>query len=81
MNVSLKKIITYSISVFLSVSLFVPQVNAEKRENAQPEMEFRVIRKISVNGKPFKDLNGNGKLDTYENWSLPDEDKSERPGF
>ena len=38
-------------------------------------MEFRVKGKLTVNGKQFKDLNGNGKLDPYENWQLSDEER------
>lgn len=71
-HVRRKKMMTTSLVVYLSVSLFIPQAKAEKRENAQPDLEYRVI-KITVNGKPFKDLNGNGKLDPYENWSISDE--------
>src|SRR3954454_20108175 len=70
-----KQMIISSLAVFLSVSLFNPHVNAEKRENATPEMEFRVKGTITVNGKKFKDLNGNKKLDAYENWQLKDEDR------
>ncbi|MEH7392180.1 glycoside hydrolase family 3 protein [Bacillus sp. JJ1474] len=73
MKVRIKKMITSSLAVFLSVSLLLPQVSAEVRGNAQPEMEYRVIGKITVNGKQFKDLNGNKKLDPYENWQLADE--------
>jgi beta-glucosidase len=71
----LKKMMISSLAVFLSVSLFNPHVNAEKWENATPEMEFRVKGIITVNGKKFKDLNGNKKLDPYENWQLKDEDR------
>ena len=71
----IKRMIASSLAVFLSVSLFIPQVSAEKRENAQPEMEYRVKGKLTVNGKQFKDLNGNGKLDTYENWQLTDDER------
>ena len=74
MNLSVKKWLSAAVSVFLTVSLFIPQVSAEKRET-QPEMEFRVIGKITVDGKTFKDLNGNKKLDPYENWQLSDEER------
>ena len=69
------KMMIFSLAVFLSVSLFNPHVNAEKRENTTPEMEFRVKGSITVNGQTFKDLNGNKKLDPYENWQLKDEDR------
>ena len=64
-----------SLAVFLSVSLFIPRASAEKSDDPQPEMDFRVIGKITVNGKQFKDLNGNKKLDPYENWQLKDEER------
>ena len=38
-------------------------------------MEFRVKGTITVNGKKFKDLNGNRKLDPYENWQLTDDER------
>ena len=49
MDLRLKKMMISSLAVFLSVSLFNPHVNAEKREIATPEMEFRV--KGNHNGK------------------------------
>ncbi|SHM56156.1 glycoside hydrolase family 3 protein [Gracilibacillus kekensis] len=35
----------------------------------------RVKDMITVNGKQFRDLNGNGVLDPYENWELPIEER------
>ena len=75
MDVRLKKRMTAALAVFLSVALVIPQASAEKRETAQPKMEFRVKGTLTVNGKQFKDLNGNGKLDPYENWQLSDEER------
>ena len=75
MDVRLKKRMAAALAVFLSVSLFTPQASAEKRETVQPKMEFRVKGKLTVNGKQFKDLNGNGKLDPYENWQLSDDER------
>ena len=68
MDVKRKKMMSSSLAVFLSVSLFVPQATAENEANVQTEMEFRVKGKLTVSGKQFKDLNGNGKLDSYERW-------------
>ena len=75
MKVRLRKILSTSLAVFLSVSLFIPQAKAVNKQNVQPEMEYRVKGKLSVNGKEFKDLNGNGKLDPYENWQLSDDER------
>lgn len=37
----------------------------------QPNLQVRVKKLIEVDGLKFKDLNGNGKLDPYEDWRLP----------
>ncbi len=34
------------------------------------------VKIITVNGKKFKDLNRNGKLDKYEDWRLPAEERA-----
>lgn len=39
-------------------------------EIAQPVMGARSKPLLSVDGKQFKDANGNGKLDAYEDWRL-----------
>jgi beta-glucosidase len=38
---------------------------------AQPELGARAKAIITVKGLRFKDLNANGRLDTYEDWRLP----------
>ena len=81
MDVRLKKRMTAALAVFLSVTLVIPQASAEKREIAQPNMEFRVKGTLTVNGKQFKDLNGNGKLDPYENWQLSDDERAAKSRF
>ena len=35
-----------------------------------PKVLAQVKETLTVNGKVFKDLNSNGKLDDYENWEL-----------
>ena len=37
----------------------------------QPALGYRSVKLITKNGKQFKDLNRNGKLDPYEDWRLP----------
>ncbi len=37
----------------------------------QPTLQVRVKQLIEVDGLQFKDLNGNGTLDPYEDWRLP----------
>lgn len=43
---------------------------AEDRQ-AQPGLGARVKKVIEVDGLRFRDLNGNGRLDPYEDWRLP----------
>lgn len=38
---------------------------------AQPQLGFRNLPILDINGLQFKDLNKNGKLDSYEDWRLP----------
>ena len=40
---------------------------------AQPELGVRSKPVITVDGRQFRDLNGNGRLDRYEDWRLPPE--------
>lgn len=42
----------------------------------QPVLGNRTAKILIVDGLKFKDLNKNGKLDRYENWRLPAEDRS-----
>ena len=41
----------------------------------QPHLETRSKKLIEEDGLQFKDLNGNGRLDPYEDWRLPVEDR------
>lgn len=43
-------------------------VGARAQETAQINIEARVKSVITVDGLSFKDLNGNGRLDVYEDW-------------
>lgn len=38
---------------------------------AQPEIETRAKKIITVKGLRFKDLNANGRIEAYEDWRLP----------
>lgn len=42
-----------------------------------PELESRATEIIDVDGESFRDLNGDGELDPYEDWRLPAEDRVE----
>lgn len=75
MILELKKAMISLLVVIFSVSLFLPHSSAEKRQNVQPDLEYTLKKIITVDGKRYKDLNGNGKLDPYENWQLSDEER------
>lgn len=68
MNLKRRKALTYLITMVLSFLFIIPSVDAQ---NVNPEVLARVKETFTVNGKLFKDLNSNGKLDDYENWELP----------
>lgn len=42
----------------------------------KPNLKTRVKNLIEVDGFKFKDLNGNGKLDPYEDWRLESEERA-----
>lgn len=46
-------------------------------EHKQPELEVRSKQLIEEDGLKFKDLNGNGKLDPYEDWRLSPRERAE----
>jgi beta-glucosidase len=51
------------------------ETNAAKSKttsvNKQPELGYRTVKLLKVDGLQFKDLNKNGSLDKYEDWRLP----------
>lgn len=56
------------ISVFLLMAFSIFQEGNAQIE--QPELGIRVKEVLTIDGKTYKDLNGNGVLDVYENWGL-----------
>ncbi|MCQ6275837.1 glycoside hydrolase family 3 C-terminal domain-containing protein [Bacillus sp. V3B] len=68
MNLKRRKALTYLITMVLSFLFIIPSVDAQ---NSNPQVVARVKETLTINGKLFKDLNENGKLDDYENWELP----------
>lgn len=46
-------------------------------KHKQPKLEVRKKKLIEEDGLQFKDLNGNGKLDPYEDWRLSPEERAE----
>jgi beta-glucosidase len=43
---------------------------------ALPNVEARSVELLYENGLPFKDLNKNGRIDAYEDWRQPAEDRA-----
>jgi beta-glucosidase len=66
-------------NVFLVFLLFIT-LNAAaqpvKKTDKQPVLGYRTASILSIAGLQFKDLNRNGKLDKYEDWRLPNEERS-----
>ncbi|WP_087972294.1 glycoside hydrolase family 3 protein [Oceanobacillus rekensis] len=46
-------------------------------KDKQPELEVKTKKLIEVDGLKFKDLNGDGKLDPYEDWRLSPKERAE----
>ncbi|MBM4763801.1 hypothetical protein [Bacillus sp. B15-48] len=70
MNATHSKFVIGWIPILLSVLLMVPQANAMKGGNARPEIQSLVKEHLKIDDKEFRDLNGNRKLDPYENLEL-----------
>src|SRR3954454_17654848 len=67
MNLKQRKTLTL-ITMILSFLLITPSVDAQ---NVNSRVVARIKETFTIDGKVFKDLNSNGKLDDYENWELP----------
>ncbi|MEH7419129.1 glycoside hydrolase family 3 N-terminal domain-containing protein [Neobacillus drentensis] len=62
-----RKAFSFLMAMVLSFLFFIPSVDAQ---NGNQQVLARAKETLTVNGKVFKDLNSNGKLDDYENWEL-----------
>lgn len=72
-----KKATVFLAIMILVFSTFAPAISAQGGTDSVPEVEARAKEVLEVDGKQFKDLNGNGELDPYENWQLPIEERVE----
>ncbi|WP_289661236.1 glycoside hydrolase family 3 protein [Flavobacterium panacagri] len=75
-----KIVITAAFAFFLSVTMQAQQGNFTIVKNNKgadlgysPESGIKIL---TVNGKKFKDLNKNGKLDKYEDWRLSADERA-----
>jgi beta-glucosidase len=65
-------------SLALAAALCLSMPHAALAESyQQPELASRVKSIITVDGYQFKDLNGSGALDPYEDWRLTPEERAE----
>ncbi len=58
---------------FLAIGLCIPLVMAKAQQpgQQQPQLGSRNVPLITVDGLRFRDLNRDGKLEPYEDWRLP----------
>ena len=63
------------LALVLAMTALSFPVTAEEASAAQPEIKATVKEIITVDGLQFKDLNGNGELDVYEDWRADTEDR------
>ncbi|MEC1525454.1 glycoside hydrolase family 3 N-terminal domain-containing protein [Neobacillus niacini] len=73
----IKKAAVLSAGALMLSSLVIPYASADRgNENkaqvkTAPQLSVTSKDILTINGKEYKDLNDNGKLDKYENWDLP----------
>lgn len=60
-----------SVAGLLALSTACGAAYATESAPAQPEIGTRSKPVLTIGGLSFKDANGNGTLDTYEDWRLP----------
>jgi beta-glucosidase len=58
-------------SLFLVSCLVTITVKVEAVTAAPPKVDARVVDVLNLDGQAFRDLNGNGQVDGYEDWRLP----------
>ncbi len=79
MLTNMKKVFKRSVSVLAALTLLfslLPVCFAHAEGAEQKELAATVKNIITVDGLEFKDLNGNGELDPYEDWRLDAETRA-----
>lgn len=77
MVINLKKVLVSSIIIILISSHFTPFHQVSAQRDAQPNIGVKVKKILTIDGNTYKDLNGNGQLDPYENWQLSHDDRAQ----
>lgn len=70
------KNIYFQMVISLIVITGLTSCTSSKEKKPQPVLGTRSVAIIEKHGLKFKDLNKNGKLDKYEDWRLPADDRS-----
>ncbi|MBK9315434.1 MAG: glycoside hydrolase family 3 C-terminal domain-containing protein [Acidobacteria bacterium] len=60
------RVLLSSLPFVLSMAFAIPHASTQ-----QPVISARVVQVLQIDGLLFKDLNKNGKLDVYEDWRRP----------
>src|SRR5690554_7572195 len=71
-----KKMPKKSIVLFVAFLMLIQILLPVYAQNGQPKLGIRVKETLTIDGKVYKDLNGNGELDPYENWELTAEERA-----
>jgi beta-glucosidase len=64
-----------SIITLISMLFWTCSTQKTSTSAAQPKLGSRNVELLTINGLQFKDLNKNKKLDNYEDWRLPTEQR------
>jgi beta-glucosidase len=62
--------------LFLSLATLSATAQPSDKNVKQPALGYRSATILNIDGLQFKDLNRNGKLDKYEDWRLPIDERS-----
>lgn len=79
--VSSKKLVSLAVSIAVlagcdsKMSAMSQQPQVEQTGKSQPHIESRVHNILTVHGMDFRDANGNGELEPYEDWRLSTEQR------
>lgn len=63
-------------AIMLISMIFSITACKQKTVYVQPDLGAKSVSILNLDGKQFKDLNKNGKIDKYEDWRLPADERS-----
>jgi beta-glucosidase len=64
-----------AIASLAALSFWMCSTNKVTTNIGQPQLGSRTVETLKINGLQFKDLNKNHKLDKYEDWRLPTDER------